>query len=157
MTTKNIDCILLPVDASEGSLKAAEYAGTFAQKLGVELHLVYVHSHDAGDSFGLHFLDEGQKKVDFIDPDAFAEISRKASVEVFKRAKAELGNAQELQIKEVLLKGDPAAEILEYLKHLQAPMVVMGRQGKSTLKEIFIGSVSQKLVHRAKCPVTLVT
>lgn len=151
-----VKSLVLPVDGSEGSLRAVDHAGLLAEQLGVELQLVYVFSHEAADSFGLNFVGGGEKTADFVDAEAFAEMERKQADEVFAQARARLAHASQINVQEVTLRGDPATALLKHLAQQQAPWVVMGRQGKSTLKEIFIGSVSQKLVHRAGCPVTLV-
>lgn len=151
-----VKCLVLPVDGSDGAMRAVDYAGLLATQLQVELQLVYVFCHEAADSFGLNFVGDNNKTADFIDADSFAEIERKQAAEVFAKAKARLDASQLPAVQEVILRGDPATALLKHLEQQQAPWVVMGRQGKSTLKEIFIGSVSQKLVHRAGCPVTLV-
>jgi len=151
-----VESLVLPVDGSEGAMRAVEHAGMLAASLKVELQLVYVFSHEAADSFGLNFVGGGEKTADFVDADAFAEMERKQADEVFAQAKARLNTPDQLNLREVTLRGDPSTALLKHLAEQKAPWVIMGRQGKSTLKEIFIGSVSQKLVHRAGCPVTLV-
>lgn len=154
--TSHPSAVVLPIDGSDGALRAVEAAGVLAQQFGVELQLVYVFSHEAVDPFGLNALGQTGKSADFIDPDLLAQIQQEKATTVFRQAEARLEAISGLSVVEVTLKGDPATQLLDYLAQQAAPWVVMGRQGKSTLKEIFIGSVSQKLIHRAGCPVTLI-
>lgn len=52
--------------------------------------------------------------------------------------------------------GDPARMILEVAAHVGADMIVMGKRGRGPLAGLLLGSVSQKLVSLAPCPVTIV-
>ncbi|WP_278350329.1 universal stress protein, partial [Marinobacter nauticus] len=58
---------------------------------------------------------------------------------------------------EVLLKGDPAKEIVEYLDEHPGSHMFLGRRGDSTLRSLTLGSVSEKVVRHAHRPVTVVS
>jgi nucleotide-binding universal stress UspA family protein len=58
---------------------------------------------------------------------------------------------------EILLKGDPAHAILEYLEANPGIHMVLGRRGHSTLRSLTLGSVSEKVVRHATGPVTVVS
>jgi nucleotide-binding universal stress UspA family protein len=55
-----------------------------------------------------------------------------------------------------LLQGDPARALLDYAEELQADLIVIGSRGLSTLKELFLGSVSHYVVQHAKVPVLVI-
>ena len=62
----------------------------------------------------------------------------------------------ESQINEVILVGNPAKEIVEFAMNLGVELIVAGTRGHSPEKEIYLGSVSSALAHRASCSVLIV-
>jgi len=52
--------------------------------------------------------------------------------------------------------GDPAAEVIELAKKEQADLLILGTRGLGALKGVLMGSVSQKIVQGAPCPVMIV-
>lgn len=61
-----------------------------------------------------------------------------------------------VEISTELLWGDPAVVIREQIKALHANMVFIGRQGRSRLANILLGSVANKVAHQAGIPIVLV-
>ena len=61
-----------------------------------------------------------------------------------------------LKISTKLEEGQPSDKILEIAKDGNFDMVVMGSTGIGGIKELFLGSVSNKVVNEAKCPVLIV-
>ncbi|MEW6989650.1 universal stress protein [Colwelliaceae bacterium 6441] len=55
-----------------------------------------------------------------------------------------------------LLWGDPAVEIQKQIKDLNVTMLFVGRQGKSRIVDILLGSVANKLAHLVDIPIVLV-
>ena len=49
--------------------------------------------------------------------------------------------------------GDPADAIIEVAEQEESDLIVIGSRGMSSLKSFFMGSVSQQVLRRAKCPV----
>jgi nucleotide-binding universal stress UspA family protein len=60
------------------------------------------------------------------------------------------------QINEVILVGNPAKEIVEFAMNLGVDLIVAGTRGRSPEKEVYLGSVSSALTHRASCSVLIV-
>ena len=52
--------------------------------------------------------------------------------------------------------GNPAEEIAAYARKNNVDMIIMGTRGLSAIKEVFLGSVSHKVLQLASCPVVLV-
>lgn len=52
--------------------------------------------------------------------------------------------------------GSPGEEIIDLTREEEYDMLVVGSRGLSQVKEIFLGSVSQKVLHGALCPVLVV-
>ena len=63
-------------------------------------------------------------------------------------------NADEYSI--TLLNGDPATEILSYMKANPTDMLVMGNRGLNAIQELVMGSVSHKVVQHSTVPVLIV-
>jgi nucleotide-binding universal stress UspA family protein len=62
----------------------------------------------------------------------------------------------ESQVNDVVLVGSPAKEIVEFAMHLGVGLIVAGTRGRSPAKELYLGSVSSALTHRAPCSVLIV-
>ena len=62
----------------------------------------------------------------------------------------------ESRVNEVTLLGNPAKEIVEFAMNLDVDLIVAGTRGRSPAKELYLGSVSSALVHRAPCSVLIV-
>ena len=52
--------------------------------------------------------------------------------------------------------GKAYAEIIRYADEIKADLIVMGRQGRGALESIFFGTVAEKVVKKAKCPVLVI-
>ncbi len=53
-------------------------------------------------------------------------------------------------------RGDPATQIVDIAMAVEADLVVIGRRGLTPAGELFLGSVSQHVLHAARCPVMIV-
>lgn len=58
---------------------------------------------------------------------------------------------------EVLLRGDPAKEIIDYLENNPGAHMFLGRRGHSLVRSLTLGSISEKVVRHATGPVTVVS
>ena len=85
------------------------------------------------------------------DDERVAEVARPIlakTVEVFADT--------ESRVNEVVLVGNPGKEIVEFAMNLGVDLVVAGTRGRSAAKELYLGSVSSALAHRAPCSVLIV-
>jgi nucleotide-binding universal stress UspA family protein len=62
----------------------------------------------------------------------------------------------ESRVHEVVLVGNPAKEIVEFATNMRADLIVAGTRGRSSAAELYLGSVSSALTHRAPCSVLIV-
>ncbi|GJL64977.1 MAG: hypothetical protein NPIRA04_36310 [Nitrospirales bacterium] len=62
----------------------------------------------------------------------------------------------DLHIDEQLVYGNAAAEILKSARYMKADLIVVGSRGLSGIKQMFLGSVANKVVHRAGCSVAVI-
>jgi nucleotide-binding universal stress UspA family protein len=65
-------------------------------------------------------------------------------------------SSHDLQIQERLVFGKPADEILKAARYVRADLIVMGSRGSTGVKRVFLGSVSNKVVHSAGCSVAVI-
>jgi nucleotide-binding universal stress UspA family protein len=61
-----------------------------------------------------------------------------------------------IQVRHVLLDGDPAAEIVRYAQEMNMDLIVMGTHGRSGLERLLVGSVAEKVMRQATCSVLVV-
>lgn len=75
-----------------------------------------------------------------------------------ERLKLYAGQASDLNIKAEILQpsGDPGRVICETAKDFAADLIVVGRNQKSVLSEIFLGSTSNYVLHHAPCSVMVI-
>ncbi len=135
--------LLVPVDGSAPSSTAAQWATQFAAQTGGSVTLLHVYDISATEAVGLASLSKQQIK----------EIKVQVSSASFAAAKAMTGDFDVLTVTST---GDPADEIIAYIKSHQIDHVVMGSRGMSPVRELLLGSVSDKTIRHAPCPVTIV-
>lgn len=149
------EIILVPVDGSEGAAAAVRYARALAEPLDVRIQLLFAFPEDAMDLLGIPAETMEDADMEAYSPSRFAELREKRAGQVFERARNALGDTR-VPFEEVVLAGDPAEAILGYANKTNNPMIVMGSRGLSRFSEMLVGSVSHRVLHHAKCPVTIV-
>jgi universal stress protein A len=137
--------VMVPVDFSEASRRALAWAFDYATRAPVELHLIHVVEDRIGDVPARERYDA---EVRAIMEQAESELRRMVPD---TKERERLGT-----IAEHVVRGSAAAEILRLAKKLEAEMIVMGSRGRSALAELLLGSVADKVVRAAKCPVVIV-
>ncbi|HOW15696.1 universal stress protein [Methanosarcina sp.] len=136
--------ILIATDGSEASERAADFGIDTLKFEGAKVYAVYVI--DTG-SYGSVPVDKKKfKKIEQLE-----ETGHKATSYVEKKAKA-----AGMEVESVVLQGNPAEEIVDFAEEERVDMIVVGSLGKSGIKRFMLGSVSEKVVRRAKIPVLVV-
>jgi nucleotide-binding universal stress UspA family protein len=135
------DAILVAVDASETSYRAAAYAAGLARRQGARLICVYVHA-----TGGLTSL---APAVAGPLTDARAE-----TVEEIRQAIAVNAGRLGIDVTLVEATGNPVQEIARVADELRVDAVVVGASSQAGHK--FIGSIAMALVRRAHWPITVV-
>ena len=135
--------ILVPTDGSEFAKKAQQHAMFLAKVSGAELVAVSVTENNFVN--GLPLDDEVYQ---------LNQILKERSEENLKEFD-EL-NKDDLKITHVIREGSPAKVILDVVNDEDIDLIVMGSSGKSGFDRFILGSVSDKVVNAAKCPVLVV-
>lgn len=140
-----MDKILVPVDGSEHAALAASWASRLANQTGGSLTLLHVYDMTATETMGLVNL--SKEEIDKIKERQAAEAFDKAMSAV-----GELGAGAD----SIVVVGDPANEIILAAKTEGYDHIVMGSRGLSPVKELLLGSVSDRVARESHCPVTIV-
>ena len=147
--------LLVPVDGSDGAAASAAYAAVLGEALGVPLRLLYAFPKDPVDMFGVPTEAPRSEELEYFSPDAFARLRDESARKAFDAARAVIGD-HDVVVEEEVLSGSPAEAIVEHARTLDQPTIIIGSRGLSGLKEMLLGSVSQRVLHHAQCPVTVV-
>ncbi|MDE1872379.1 MAG: universal stress protein [Thaumarchaeota archaeon] len=133
--------ILVAVDGSESANKAFQRAIYLAQKCNSKLDLVNVIQCEVGgDSANTFEIIEDLK-------DKAMKMLEEYRIEAAKN---------NISMQMTIMQGDPAKTIIELAKAKSYDLIIMGTRGRSSFQELLIGSVSQKVMHHADCPVMVV-
>jgi nucleotide-binding universal stress UspA family protein len=139
--------ILVPTDFSKFSQNALSYAAALAEKFGAELYLLHVVQN-----IGVMIPD----MVNVVPPimpsnEQMTGAVREALDRVIKDNKLE-----RFKPKPEVRLGTPFYEIIQFAKETNADLIVMGTHGHSGLAHMLLGSVTEKVVRKAPCPVLTV-
>ena len=142
--------ILVAVDDSDSAARALDFALEVAKVLRLPVRIVHATKPRAGQSGEVHTLDFEEIRK---QPEKSPE--KQIAVEVLERA-LQQANERSISVEPVLLSGDPAEALLRYAAECDRPMLVVGRRGLGRLQGLLMGSVSDKTVQLANCPVTVI-
>jgi universal stress protein A len=142
--------ILVPVDFSEPSRAALEYAANLAQTFGATLDVLHVWEAPSFAPRGSDVVSVGAGEFGLEDLirksaeealDGFVERARKRGV-IVNSARAQ--------------RGAPAHAIVDAAKAGNYDLIVVGTHGRTGLPRVLLGSVAENVVRHAHCPVLAV-
>lgn len=136
--------ILHPTDFSEGASRAAETAVRLARAFDAEVVLVHVLPPLATDEW---FGAADRAKV--------LEARQRWAEESLEREVMKV-HRDHRAVRGLLRAGDPPAEIVRAAQDERADLVVMGTHGRSGLPRLILGSVADRVIRTAPCPVVTV-
>lgn len=154
MTLQNYHNILVPIDGSENALRALDFAASLAQAAELQVLLLYVAPMGPVEMMKAMGYPATVRQQAEQRAAEYEQIRHELSEHVFGAARARLPDG--LEVKQMMCSGDPAEIILEQAAKLGNAIIVMGNRGLSNVRELVIGGVSNKVLHHADCPVTLV-
>lgn len=142
--------ILLPTDLSSTSLSAADYAVELASQYNAKIHLLHV-LEKTPPILAIRSLDLSQEKI----LKSFEEEGRKSLENAVK--KIQKNRIGEVNIEPVLKKGIDYEEIVKYSKEHKIDVIVIATHGRTGILRTLLGSVAEKIIRYAKCPVLVIT
>jgi len=141
--------ILVATDFSEPSEAALAYGRELARAFGASLTVVHVVDDTMTRAYG---IDGG---VLLTDP----EMQKEFEASALEQAQALLCEEDRVQLKavaRVLASNAPALAIVTYAREADIDLVVMGTHGRGGVAHLLMGSVSERVVQTAPCPVLTV-
>jgi nucleotide-binding universal stress UspA family protein len=147
----DIKKVLVPVDFSDGARAAIDLAALFARSFGASVELFHVWQPPpliAAPIVVVTSETEGR-------PMSLEDLARNAATTQLKDLMAELKKTG-LEAHCRVGIGNPAHEILELARTGGFDLIVMGTHGRTGFAHAFMGSVAEKVVRRAGCPVVSV-
>jgi nucleotide-binding universal stress UspA family protein len=139
-----IKVILHPTDFSQLSEHAFQLACMLARDTDARLIVLHVHDRPVLAYAGV----------------AMAPPSPPPSDDERAAIRAQLDSVRptelEIPVTHRLEAGDPATGILEVARETSCDMIVMGTHGRTGLRRLLMGSVAEKVMHGAICPVVTV-
>ena len=137
--------VLCPTDFSDVSARAETYAAALARHYDASLHLLHV------DPPMPVMAPYGEIPVDARMFEEQREIAEAELVKAGERARA--GG---ITVDTTMKGGHPAREILALADRAQADMLVIGTHGRGGVEHLLLGSVAEKIMRKASCPVLVV-
>jgi len=145
--------ILLPIDGSEHSKRAVQFAGCLGASVGKSLSGITL-LHVTGGSYLSPMTSIDLRAEVLKQPDAFEMIRDKhikerviPLLEEGEKILRDLGVG--VEIGRLLVDGDPGHEIVKLGNEGEFSTIIMARRGLSGIEEFFLGSVTNKVVHTA--------
>jgi len=140
--------ILVPTDFSQHSEHAAEYALELARRYGVEeVHCIHVSDIPA-DLLATSSYYVTEPSDQYIEQ---VRTESRKGLEEFARK-----NLAGAPVKTAFIEGRPFVEIVRYARVNKIDLIVISTHGRTGLKHALFGSVAEKVVRKAPCPVLVV-
>ena len=146
MEDVKMETIVCAVDFSEPSDHALEYALMICSSFGARLMLLHVIEVPFLPSYSMGGVPDLDLPLEQLE-----ESARERMEEVLSDCREQYDG-----VEGEVVAGSPFVEIINYAREVRADMIVMGTHGRSGLKHLLIGSVAEKVVRKAPCPVLTV-
>lgn len=133
--------ILVPIDFSENSQAALQYAVETAGQLGAEVALV-------------HVVEDLPYTEGWMSPrrdSDFEPTSRRLREEL-----REMGRGHDCVAEPIVRVGHAGDEIVAAAREVQADLIILSSQGYTGRREMLLGGVAERVLHHAPCPVLVV-
>lgn len=134
--------VLVPTDFSEQSDRVVRYGAELAAKFGAELHLIH-----AVETVPIMYGEGG-----YGAPENESELEAAAARHLDDVAV----DSEGLTVVRKVLHGHPFVEIVRYAKENDMGLIVIGTHGRGAIAHMLLGSVAEKVVQKAPCPVLTV-
>jgi nucleotide-binding universal stress UspA family protein len=134
--------LLVPTDFSELASPVIDYAREFTESFSAELHLLHVlESHITTTQFVMGLT----------IPERVEESSQIAKSHLEQMFDVEWARKHSIICETA--HGVPYVQIIRYAREHEIDLILMGTHGRTGLPHVFIGSVAERVVQHAPCPV----
>jgi nucleotide-binding universal stress UspA family protein len=139
--------ILVPIDFSPHSEQALKYGTALAEKFGARLYLVHVFQ-----DLAVYQTEVVSGAPPILPPLEQLTASAKAELDRIVAEK----NLARVNVHAEVVEGSPVEEIVDYAKEQDIDLIILGTHGRGWLAHVLLGSVAEKVVRKAPCPVLTV-
>ena len=144
----NIKNILLPTDFSNLSLSAAEYAIDIAKQYGAKIHFLNV-LEKIPPILAIRSLDLSEEKVE--------KTIEEEAQNALKKSLGKINQDNSVEIIPVIKKGIDFETIIDYCEKNKIDLIVIATHGRTGILHTLLGSVAEKVIRYATCPVLVIT
>ncbi|WP_456462336.1 universal stress protein [Reichenbachiella sp.] len=139
--------IAVPYDFSPYAEAALDFAVQLSQKTKAKIKLIHVIEYPLASTFNVTGEVEADEQMDKIFT---LELIKKANEKMKSVLQPYEGKAE---VHEIILMGNAYNGITAQIEELNADLIIMGTKGATGLKELLVGSNTEKIVRNAHCPV----
>lgn len=142
--------ILVPIDGSKASMNAIESAVKIAEIKDSIIKIITVVNLSLASNLGdIIFVRGNIQEYD----NELLDIYKKRAAELLDSVAAKYDG---IKFEKEVLTGEPYEEIIEKAKNEKVDLIVIGNRGFSKIKRFFLGSVAQRVISEAPCPVLVI-
>jgi len=141
---RTIKKILVPTDFSASARAAVDYAVDLAHKFDAQVTLIHAYQTPA------YLLPEGSILA---GSDMIVDIMNRAAEAL---ADARRGLEGKVPVETLLVEGLPFIQVVNAAREGNFDLIVMGTHGRTGIRHVLLGSVAERVVRTAPCPVLTV-
>ena len=141
--------ILVPIDGSKITLKAAGHAINMAKQMNAEIVILYVATETEKKRVRKQVFEDDVLEEEL---DIFSELFGKSYIKEVERICSTKG----VKMETVIVHGKPGPKIVEEAKKEDIDLIVMGRKSE-TIETMQVGPAARYVVEHSKCPVLIIT
>ena len=138
--------ILVPLDLGDRSPHVLGHAKAIADRFNSSIELLYCFPNPTfPDATGL---------INPFSPELIEEARRDSEAQLERLVTD--AERERYRVRTTVLVGDPLDAIVDYAARERVGLIVMGTHGRTGLTHMFLGSVAERVVRTAPCPVLTV-
>jgi universal stress protein A len=142
--------ILVPIDFSEGSNNSTSYAARFSTRYNSTLVLVHVFDFPGLELSGEQYINPSSDLLK-----SQADAAAQAAGANLTAIENQLRN-RGIKAESYQRVGCPFDEIVKMARYFQVDLIIIGSHGRTGLAHLLLGSVAERVVEYAPCPVLVV-
>ena len=141
----DIQLILVPIDFSDQAAVVIDWATHLAEQHSSKILLLHVY----------HLPVEFQQiEGAYLPPDFWSNVKQEAEQQLASHSQKI--RTHQVEVEALVREGYPATVIIEAAESHGADLIVIGTHGHTGLKHLLLGSIAERVVQKAPCPVLTV-
>ncbi len=139
-----VKSILVPVDFTENSRNALRYASELARRFEASVSALHVIPDE--EVAGVYIQKRSPERIEELQAGVKEEFDKFIPEDV----------AKDVRVQKLIRVGEPYVEVIRQAKEGKADLIVMATHGRGGISHTLLGSVAEKVVRKASCPVLTV-